>query len=127
MPEGVLEDGITWNPTDLQWDSTSEFLYFITQSWPTRSMLWQLRTGASEPKAIVPMWSYRLLPQGRGPDWVEAYETIYAEPPLIRDWTTTYIYTPKDMARDDYARPVRSGVIGKDWPQPKPNRSNSNR
>ena len=104
-----------WYPEHLQWDSTSQFLYFTTQPWVTRKMLWQARPGHPVPRAIVPLADYRLLKKQEGPDWVEAYETNYVEMPEGRDWHTTYIYTPTELASERYIRPSKTSRITKEW------------
>jgi hypothetical protein len=53
---------------------------------------------------------------------LEAHEPNYEHQELrdglmIRDWTTTYIDTPDEMAENEYVRPMRRSWIGKDWPQ----------
>jgi len=109
--------GVVYHPNQLKWDSTSRYLYFTTIPWPTRAMLWQITPGSTTPRGIVPLWDYRLLKNWHGTDWVEAYETNYTEPPVCRDWTTTYIYTPEEMASANYVHPSRKSRISKDWPQ----------
>jgi len=109
------DEKASWYPIRLQWDSTSQYLYFTTQPWITRKMLWQLKPGRSVPRAIVPLWDFRLLKRASGPDWVEAYETKYAPPPVYRDWVTTSIYTPEEMAKDKYVKPAMEGRFSKEW------------
>ncbi len=118
VPEGDLEIGVVYHPERLQWDHTSQYLYFMTLPWPTRYMLWRLKPGTRKPRAVVPLTDYRLLRKKQGLDWVEAYQTDYAPPPVYRDWETTYIYTPEEMAADEYVEPTRKSSIDKDWPQP---------
>lgn len=109
------DEKASWYPAHLQWDSTSQFLYFTTQPWITRKMLWRLKPGHPAPRAIVPLADYRLLKKEEGPDWVEAYETNDAAPPVYRDWSTTYIYTPEQMVSDTYIRPAKTSRITQEW------------
>lgn len=116
------DDEVGWCPRDLKWDSTARYLYFTTQPWVTRRLLWQVEPGSNVPRAISTIADYRLLKKFRGPDWVEAFETDYEHQDFgmglcIRDWTTTYIYTPEEMAAEKYTRPERRRSIGRDWPR----------
>ena len=117
FPEEDPDIGVVYHPKNLKWDSTSQYLYFTTLPWPTRAMLWQITPGATTPRGIVPLWDYRLLKQAHGADWLEAYETNYAEPPVYRDWHTTSIYTPAELASDKYVQPTRKSRISKGWPK----------
>ena len=123
FPEEDPDSGVVYHPQNLKWDSRSQYLYFTTQPWVTRCMLWQLKPGSTIPRGIVPLSDYRLLKKLHGPDWVEAYETNYEHQDFVsgirvRDETTTYIYTPEEMASEKYVSPARRSSLGKDW-QPK--------
>lgn len=103
LPEEEPELSVVYRPTNFKWDSSGEFLYFTTLPWSTRCMLWQVKVGKTIPRAIVPLWNYRLLKKGSGPDWVEAYETNYEQwkPAFggyVRDWKTTYIVSVTRIA-----------------------------
>jgi len=116
------EDGLAWNPKELQWDSKGKYLYFMTVPYNDSGLLCQLRLGSATPRFISFLTFYRLLPKRRGSDWVEALEARFehqefADGMTVRDWTSTYIYTPEEMAADKYVRTVRTSSIGKDWPQ----------
>lgn len=117
FPEEDPDIGIAYHPAHFKWDSTSKYLYFTTQPWPTRAMLWQIAPGSAVPRGIVPLWDYRLVEQWHGEDWVEAYETNYVDLPEGRDWHTTSIYTPAEQASEKYVQPVRKGHISKAWPK----------
>lgn len=116
FPEEDPDIGVVYHPDKFQWDSTSQYLYFTTLPWPTRAMLWQIKPGSAKPHGIVPLWDYRLLKKWRGPDWLETYETNYAPEPVYRDWKTTSIYTPAEMASETYVEPKRKSQISKNWP-----------
>ena len=117
FPEEDPDIGVVYHPDKFKWDSTSKYLYYLTIPWPTRAMLWQITPGSTKPRGIVPLWDYRLLERWHGPDWLEAYETNYAEYPKGRDWHTTYIYTPAEMASEKYVQPTRKSQISRDWPK----------
>ena len=121
-PDPLPDEGIIWRPTEFKWDSTSEYLYFTTLPWSSRSLLWRVKRGEAVPRAIALEWEYRLLKKLRGPDWVEVRETNYERQTFdvsggCRDWSTTYIYTPEDMAVEKYVSPKMRRSIGKDWPK----------
>ena len=117
FPEEDIEIGVVYHPQKLKWDSTSKYLYYVTLPWPTRAMLWQIVPGSIQPHGIVPLWDYRLLEQRQGADWLEAYETNYAEPPVYRDWVSTSIYSPEEMAKDQPMQPIRKSRISQEWPK----------
>ena len=122
LPSEDPSINVVYRPENFQWDSGSRFLYYTTTPWITRRMLWQLRISDAQPRAIVPLTEFRLLKKHHGADWVEAYETNYEHQDFslglcIRDWTTTYVYAPEEMAAETYVRPERRGCITKEWPK----------
>ena len=117
FPEEDPDIGIAYHPDHFKWDSTSKYLYYLTQPWPTRAMLWQIAPGSTVPLGIVPLWDYRLLERSHGCDWLEAYETNYVDLPECRDWHTTYIYTPAELASEKYVQPTKKSQITSDWPK----------